>query len=192
MTLPGGQRSSALEYGTGSVGVVLIHQSDGNLCQWKSYAATLAKRGYRAFAMTYQGDYVTECLAAVRAVRAAGARSVVLLGASMGGTIAIATAVKMSPPPRAVLSLSGPQDYAEVHALPAARRLRAPVFFGASTNDLPFGPDAKTLYRAATHAAKRQLVLDTVDYLHGLELLGVAKVRSAMEAFLARYAPPGK
>lgn len=190
MRLPDGSELDGLEYGTGRVGVLLSHQSDGDMCQWQDYAQKLAARGYRALAPSYQSDYVTEALTAVTQLRSEGVRQVVLLGASMGGSISLATAVKMTPAPVAVISLSGPRVFQDLDVLGPVRRLRAPVLFAASILDTPFGPDAVRLYHAATRSAARRLVLDRASGLHGVDLLHVPAVLKPMEAFLARYAPP--
>jgi hypothetical protein len=188
--VPGGQGTIAVDYGTGPVGVLLSHQSDGDLCQWHKYATVLASRGYHALAINYQVDYPKEALAGVAFLTAHGATSIVLLGASMGGTISLDAAPQVSPAPAAVLSLSGPRYYQQIDVLPAVKRLQSPVFFAAAVHDAPFGPDAKTLYRAATHAKARDLVLAPAGTQHGVDLLDGGRVQQAMEAFLAKYAPP--
>lgn len=190
VVLPGGGKRQAAEWGSGSVGVLLSHQSDGDLCQWRDYALTLAHRGYRALALSYQDASAEEALAAVKALRKDGARTVVLLGASMGGTISLAAAARMSPPPAAVISLSGPRAFNSVDALAGVKKLRMPLFFAAGGLDEPFASDARTLYRAATHASTRRLLIDAGTGAHGVAFLDGGKVQKAMEAFLARFAPP--
>jgi fermentation-respiration switch protein FrsA (DUF1100 family) len=190
VVLPGGAKRQAAEWGSGSVGVLLSHQSDGDLCQWRDYAVTLAHRGYRALALSYQDASAEEALAAVKTLRKDGARTVVLLGASMGGTISLASAARMSPPPAAVISLSGPRAFNTVDALAGVKKLRMPLFFAAGGLDEPFASDARTLYRAATHASTRRLLIDAGTGAHGVAFLDGGKVQKAMEAFLAQFAPP--
>src|SRR5204863_3777698 len=101
------------------------------LCQWSDYARVLARRGYRALALSYQDQTTAEALAAVKTLRQDGAKTVVLLGASMGGTISLAAAARMSPPPIAVVSLSGPAVYNSVNALATMKKLRMPLFLAA-------------------------------------------------------------
>ncbi|HEY1174766.1 MAG TPA: hypothetical protein VGF17_01300, partial [Phytomonospora sp.] len=43
-----GETVGGLSFGDGAKAVVLLHQSDGDLCQWVPYAMELAERGYRA------------------------------------------------------------------------------------------------------------------------------------------------
>jgi fermentation-respiration switch protein FrsA (DUF1100 family) len=190
VVLPDGSKRQAAEWGTGSVGVLLSHQSDGELCQWSDYARVLARRGYRALALSYQDQSTAEALAAVKTLRQDGAKRVVLLGASMGGTISLATAARMSPPPVAVISLSGPAVFNSVNALAVVNKLQMPLFFAAGGLDEPFASDARTLYRAATHASTRRLVIDAGSGSHGVAFIDGGKVQKAMEAFLARFASP--
>jgi len=190
VVLPSGDQRQAAEWGSGSVGVLLSHESDGDLCQWRDYALTLAHRGYRALALSYQDATTDEALAAVKTLRQDGAKSVVLLGASMGGTISLATAARMSPRPLAVVSLSGPAVFNSVNALAAVKKLHMPLFFAAGGLDEPFASDARTLYRAATLASTRRLVIDAGSGSHGVAFLDGGRVQKAMEAFLSRFAPP--
>ena len=190
VVVPGGGKRQAAEWGSGSVGVLLSHQSDGDLCQWHDYAVTLARRGYRALALSYQDATADEALAAVRTLRKDGAKTVVLLGASMGGTISLAAAARMVPPPAAVISLSGPRAFNSVDALAGVKKLHMPVFLAAGGLDEPFASDARTIYRAATHASTRRLLIERGSGAHGVAFLDGGPVQKAMEAFLARFAPP--
>lgn len=67
------------------------------------------RRGYRVIVPSYgTSRYLEVALAAAGRLKSAGATTVVLIGASMGGTMSLATAAKMKPAPKAVVSLSGP------------------------------------------------------------------------------------
>lgn len=187
--LADGSEQDSIEYGAGSVGVVFIHQSDGDLCQWDAYARKLAQRGYRTISMSYVSPYLDEVQAADKEIRAAGAKSVVLMGASMGGAIAIAAAAEMSPTPSAVVDLSSPESYGDGDAIGTVGRLAMPLFFGVGQDDTPFNDDVANLYRHATSSSHRQLVVDRGFAGHGVMLLDEPKVLGPMEKFLARYAP---
>lgn len=92
-------------YGRGRTAVVLAHAHPGNLCQWDSYAKRLARRGYRVLAFDFRNHgrsqtrsgpnsrYATDIAAAVGVVRKTGARKVVLVGASFGGSAMLPAAV---------------------------------------------------------------------------------------------------
>lgn len=187
----------AIEYGSGTVGVLLSHQSDGDLCQWLGEAKRLAGQGYLVLAPTYFGrDFDQVVDACVRRLKRDGAKGIVLVGASMGGTISLAMATEIRPRPLAVVSLSGPAASAGFEVDKTIGGLAAPVFLAAGGDDVGFADDAPLLYRKATHAADRELLVVRGDSRHGVELLtsdpggSRSRVRDAMEAFLAEHAPP--
>ena len=94
--------------GSGPVGAVLIHEYPGPMCGWWPYAAYLARHGVRALLFdlrcfgdsacdTGRGHATTDVAAAMQALREDGARSVALVGASMGGAIAVVAAARLHP-----------------------------------------------------------------------------------------------
>ncbi len=184
-------------YGTGKTGVVLAHQSDGSLCQWAPYAQVLGQQGYRAMAFdfpSYGSSHGSDGLDAA-VVEAAtylhehGATSVVLIGASMGGTAVVAAAPQIEPPPAAVISLSGPSNYGGVSAYNAAPRLTMPVLYAVCQYDTAFVDSAHELYDRTPATVNRQL-LEPVCGGHGVDLLfdsGAKGVADAVNALLAGH-----
>src|SRR5262245_61843956 len=101
---PGGNRLAALSVGTGRVAVILAHQVAGSLCQWWPYGRTLAAAGFRVVAFDFDGfgasppgnnDYPGEVAAAARWARHAGAKKIILIGGSMGGTAVMVAAARL-------------------------------------------------------------------------------------------------
>jgi pimeloyl-ACP methyl ester carboxylesterase len=99
-------------YGTGERGVVLAHGGRFNKESWDTQARALAAAGFRAMAIDFRGygqsrgpgqsDIYTaplhlDVLAAVRYLRKTGARTVSLIGGSMGGGAAAKALVAASP-----------------------------------------------------------------------------------------------
>src|SRR5258706_5309871 len=93
--------------GTGKTGIVLAHQVDGTMCNWMPVAKKLADRGYRVLAFDFNGFGVSQTttlgadedvVAAAAFLRSDGATSIVLMGASMGGTAVVAAGVEITPP----------------------------------------------------------------------------------------------
>ncbi len=189
--------------GHGKAGVVLVHQSNGDLCQWWPYARTLAKAGYLVMSVDLEGfgssgygqyegvqpaPYGLDVASAVSALRSMGASRVVVIGASMGGTSALAGAALARPPVNGVISLSAPAFYNEMDARSAVRRLTMPVLYAVGADDGDFAADAKTL-RAATKAPAQLIVVP--GSAHGVALVeegGQTTVRRAVATFLANYA----
>jgi alpha-beta hydrolase superfamily lysophospholipase len=189
-------RLAGVLFGKGPKGVVLAHQSRGDLCTWVPYARTLARAGYLALPFDLRGygrsgsgkrpDFQVDVAAAGRALRAAGAKRVVYLGASLGGTASLA-ATPLAPEPDGVISLSGPASFGGLDGTAAVRKVDAPLLLVAAKGDTAFSGDQKTVYDAAVTADKQVLLVSGFD--HGVDLLtGDARVRvkSLVLAFLRK------
>jgi pimeloyl-ACP methyl ester carboxylesterase len=177
-----GEQLEGYQLGEGDTGVVLAHQSDGDLCQWKAYATTLSQQGYRALTFTFKNTLDADVVGAVDQLRRAGAKQVFLLGASMGGTASLAGAAKAEPPVNGVISLSAPMAYRGANALTAAPKLTMPLLFVAGDQDAYYGDQAKQLHDAATKAPERKLMI-VKSSAHGVDLVS-GEVQSAIETFL--------
>ncbi|GAA1800797.1 hypothetical protein GCM10009682_23020 [Luedemannella flava] len=102
LTTADGVNLAAVRVGGGERGVVLVHGDRGNLCTWWSFARRLAAKGFHvlAFDLRCYGfsecgrrrDYVADTVAAVTALRHAGAKRVALAGTALGANIALVTA----------------------------------------------------------------------------------------------------
>lgn len=187
----GGGDTVGLALGSGRDGIVLGHQSGSDLCEWLPQARSFAGQGYRVLLFDFPpGSTITrDVVAATAELRRRGASQVVLVGSSMGGAAVLAAATRISPPVAGVVSLSAPHEYLDADAQAAAGRLRVPVLLVAAEDDRPFADDARAMYRAATVADKRLLILPSGG--HGTSLLEfgdqAAKVRSAVTGFLRAH-----
>jgi pimeloyl-ACP methyl ester carboxylesterase len=91
----GGQVCADL-YGHGRKGVVLAHGGQFNKESWRNQASSLAVAGFRVLAIDFRGfgcskgpaPFDKDVLAAVRYLKANGARSVSIVGGSFGGAAA--------------------------------------------------------------------------------------------------------
>jgi pimeloyl-ACP methyl ester carboxylesterase len=96
-------------YGTGSRGVVLAHGMRFDKASWKDQAVQLASVGFRVAAIDFRGygkshggpksrsphdEMYLDVLAAVDYLRSQGARTVAVIGASMGGGASANAAVR--------------------------------------------------------------------------------------------------
>lgn len=179
--------------------VVLAHMSEGDLCSWTPYARRLAGKGFFVFPFDLRGHGFSEgvqnhgkaaadMVAAVRAIRALGARKIVVGGASLGGIAAVIAAPSLRPPVQGVVSVSGPAEIAgELNARPAAPRLRIPTLYVAAEQDqsppYDFAAEARELYEATGTAEKRLELVPGA--LHGTFLVdGSSRVRALLERFL--------
>ncbi|MEU0830690.1 hypothetical protein [Streptomyces sp. NPDC005969] len=180
--MPGGASGA----GTGA-GIVLVHQSDGTACQWKDKADELHRAGYRVLAVNSAGQEVSEIVGAAGYLRGKGAKKLLLMGASKGGTAVLTAAPELQPQPDAVVSLSAPTLYSGMNALGAVPKLTVPVLYMAAEYDEYFGDDAKALNRASTKSAEHKLIYVKGAGEHGVALLNSQENWAAVRAFLKKY-----
>ncbi|WP_203832072.1 alpha/beta hydrolase [Catellatospora citrea] len=174
--------TAAWQSGQGDTGVVLLHQADAGLCQWSGFAGLLVEKGHRALSVDVNSrDAVEFAQAAVAHLRATGAKRVFVIGASRGGTIALAAAAGVTPPVDGVASLSAPTVY-DADARAAVAKLSAPVIIAAGAGEARFADAARELHRLSV-SPHRKLVLPD-SYLHGVGLLDDA-MNTLLLAFLA-------
>jgi pimeloyl-ACP methyl ester carboxylesterase len=193
-----GVRLRGVLLGTGQTGIVLGHQSRGSLCEWLPFARQLAWRGYRALSIDFRGNrssgsarglgvsaYDRDYTAASAFLARRGAKKVVFVGASMGGTAALVAAAALEPNAPPVIAFSAPTQYSGLNAADAVKKLDSPTLFLAGESDSFFADEARALYEASK-APRRQLAIRPSS-AHGARLLtgrdGVA-TRDLVLAFL--------
>jgi dienelactone hydrolase len=200
---PGSANLAGVLLGTGKTGLILAHQNNADHCQWAPYALESVQAGYRVLTFDFPGfgqsptgvSNEDTVVAAAAYLRAQGATSVALIGASMGGTAVLVAAPKITPPIAGVISLSAPATFKGADATAAVRDLGVPVLFAACELDLPYGTDAATLYAAVPASGPRTLLVVPGCTKHGVQLTDPnggadpARVRSAIHDFLTAHAP---
>lgn len=157
-----GTRIYSASAGSGDTVVVLAHESGGQgLCGWLPTMRWLAAHGLRSMAFDYRGTYPSPLpRRAVEhdwwrdtqaAIDAAGAKNLVLMGASFGGAEAVADAWRLHGVD-GVVSLSGELELPStgIDAIGHARQLRVPLLVVASRLDGYLdAEDARRLVRRA-------------------------------------------
>jgi pimeloyl-ACP methyl ester carboxylesterase len=189
--------------GKGPVGAVLIHEHPGPLCLWWPYADYLARHGVHAllFDMRCYGlsacpasghtHPVDDVAAAIGALRRDGARSVALVGASMGGAVAVVAAARLHP--AALVNLSGEKDTSRItpvdaNAGAAATKVLAPALFVVARRD-PVSPvrDMRAVADRARASTQRLIVLPAAAG-HGIDMLvGAGTEWSPLAAQVAAF-----
>jgi len=193
-----GTRLVGHRFGGGRTAVVLAHQSEGDLCQWVSYARRLARLHYSAFVFDLRGHgqsqsggsaslrYGGDVAAALTLVRQLGAKKVFLLGASLGGAAVLDAGANVRPRVAGVVCVSGAADLTP-DAIAAARRLSAPVLFIAGALDVDFATDARRMFDAAASKDK-QLEIIAGAGEHGTQLVDTRRVaRGLIERFFRSH-----
>jgi pimeloyl-ACP methyl ester carboxylesterase len=137
-------------FGSGPSAVILTHMYPADQTSWYPTAERLADAGYRVLTFDFRGygesqgdrqiDRIDGDVAAALAyLRSAGAAEVVLVGASMGGTAALAAAAEAqslsSMRLAGVVTLSAPVEFKGLSAVEAVPRLVVPVLLIAAEED---------------------------------------------------------
>jgi pimeloyl-ACP methyl ester carboxylesterase len=190
----GGARLEGSVLGRGPTGVVFAHTTGADRCQWLPFARELARKGYRALVLDMRGygtssgttntDPHLDVIAAAAELRRRGARRIVLMGASMGGTGVVAAAPRIRLAVSGVAELSAPTLFSTANALAAARKLKVPAFFVAGRDDGDFAAATRALYRAA--ATKDKKLHIAPSSWHGVDLVSLPAVRKLMLGFIER------
>jgi pimeloyl-ACP methyl ester carboxylesterase len=178
---------SAIVTGTGSTGIVLVHQNGENLCEWKAGQTELTDLGYRVLTFTMLGRDDEEVAAAAAELRKRGVSKLILIGASRGGTAALAGDARLTPPADGVVSLSAPAQFDLISAVGVVPNLKSPLLFAAADGDQPFDSDARQMSSmAGPNLATFVEAKDATE--HGVALYDNEQVvHDAVLAFVKKY-----
>lgn len=143
-------RLVAAVLGSGTHGVVLLHQNDDGLCGWLPYAGYLAGQGFQVAVFdrrcSFQSgcisgeaayDFVGDVRAVVDTLRGRGAQHIGLVGASFGGAVAIGACAEV---PVAACAALSPALFDHklgdgVTAKNAISRIRQPLLVAVAPDD---------------------------------------------------------
>jgi dienelactone hydrolase len=173
--------------GSGPTLALLLHQTDGNgLCGSLPFATDLlAEPGTSVLAIDLCRYGASDCRAvddgtfteadqtdavrvAIEHARASmGARRIVVVGASMGGSVALMTAATL-PHVDSAVDLSGPVDWPGTDVVRGGRALRVPVLVAMADDE---GPEEVAGARAIVRRAPEGSRFAAADAGHGYALL---------------------
>ena len=148
---------SGLLFGSGETAVVLGHMRGSKKEAWTDVAVSLGNNGIMALAFDFRGyagqagkkdtRLVQDMTAAVEAVREKGASKVIVGGASMGATAAVAVAAELDVD--GLLAVSPPARFKSIDAAAVADQVDEPAIFLAAQDDQPYATEAGVLAEAA-------------------------------------------
>lgn len=181
---------------SGRTAVILSHMYGADQSSWTEFAGTLHVAGYAVLTYDFRGvgrsrgrlviaELDRDVLGAIRFVRSQGARRVILVGASMGGTASLVAASR-APVDGVVVIASGTQ-WQGLDARPFLLGLQIPKLFIVGSDDAPFNHSTRVMYEQ-TLQPKQLLVLPTPR--HGTLMLQTehaATIERAILAFLEKY-----
>jgi pimeloyl-ACP methyl ester carboxylesterase len=189
--------------GSGPVGAVLIHEYPRDLCGWWPYARYLSAHGVRTLLFdlrcfgnspcpTGRGHATTDVAAAMAELGRRGARRVAVVGASMGGSIAVVAAAQLHP--AALVDLSGERDTTsltpgiDANAGTAARGVTAPALFVVARGDRYVSPADMRLVARRTRSATKRVIVLPPEAGHGWDMLfGTTSTWSPLAATVAAF-----
>ena len=151
ITTSEGLHLEAKAWGTGSRYVVLAHMRPADMTSWFDFARLLADEGYTAVAFNFRGygesdgnegefSVADDVRAAANAAHDAGASEVFVVGASMGGTGAVAAAT--SNHIAGTVTLSAPAEFEGVDAARLSPVVVGPLLLIAADEDAEAANDA--------------------------------------------------
>jgi len=189
-TTADGETLEAVRIGSGDRWVVLAHMRPADMNSWAKFAATVASRGATALYFNFRGyghstgdgfSVAVDVTAAVDYALSQGAAGVSVVGASMGGTGALAAAAER--PLLAVATLSAPAEFEGTNALEAMPRVSAPLLVAAAEADRPYAAQAGLLVDAAGGDDAELLILSGAA--HGTNLFAThSDLAATLLAFL--------
>lgn len=192
-------------FGDGPVGVVLSHMRPADQTSWWDFAEDLVDEGYLVLTYDFRGycpgdvggcsggdqdlgEIWRDVVGAVGYLRSQGARRVVLIGASMGGTASLVAAAQDGMSADVVVTLSAPASFEGMVLTPdVLTRVTAAKLFIAGNGDGSAPDDAQALY-AESPLPKRVEILTTDD--HGTDILDgnqSGRARTLILQYLEQY-----
>jgi pimeloyl-ACP methyl ester carboxylesterase len=183
-------------FGSGPVGVTLAHMYPADATSWYPAARRIASAGYMALAFNFrgyadsEGDTVIakgpdDIRAAADFLKRSGARDVVFVGASMGGTASI-MAGAATQDPLAIVAVSAPLRFRGLDAIISSGRVQRPVLLLAARGDEEAFLALEDLAQALPNADSKVYGGDA----HGTNLLADRpEAIDEIVKFLNRWAP---
>lgn len=186
-------------YGNGKTAVICSHELHTTKAIWSASGIPqrLALRGYQVLAYDFRGDgdsagqpdlgkMAIDLHAAIAFVRKLGATKIVLLGASMGGTATLEVAA--SEQVAAVITLSGPQNFANGVSDAEVKAISAPKLFVNSQND-DYADETMHMYAIANAPKDIHMYPGSA---HGTDIFDSENGNDLTQrilSFVAQYAP---
>ena len=169
--------------GSGTHGVVLAPQSDGQVCQWARQLARLADEGYLVATFSWSASGERSFTDAVDVLHSLGATDVAFVGASKGGMYAAALADDLDPV--TVVALGPPAEFDGFDARSTSSTYTGPLLVVASTDDRNVSALSSKL---VSRADDPSTFLELTGSAHGVALFAGehrAQVEQAIDDALA-------
>ena len=178
-------------FGEGDIAVILAHMFPADQGSWQDFAQELADEGYMALTFDFRGygssqgqreiDQIDKDVeGALDYVEGLGVSSIVLTGASMGGTASINVAARREV--SGVISLSSAVEFRGLEALADVKQVQVPKLFIAADGDRSARQNLETLYDSSV--GEREFLVIEDSSAHGTDLLKGTEGRRVREEIL--------
>ncbi len=158
-------------YGKGNHAVILAHGAVFNKESWHRIATTLSKEGYSVLALDFRGygksvpgsqgqALYLDVLAAIKYIRSNGAKSVSVIGASMGGGAVARAATEAEEGDLDSVILLSPVP------IQTPERMKAGKFLFIASRDEPLLPKVKEQYKRAPEPKTLKLLEGSAHAQH--------------------------
>ncbi|HLF28709.1 MAG TPA: alpha/beta fold hydrolase [Anaerolineae bacterium] len=178
-------------FGQGTVGVVLLHMLPTNQTSWHDFAEILAENGYMALAFDFRGygksDGTRQIAQMDGDVRAAsgflkeqGAQQIVLIGASMGGTVSAKAAAAVGAD--GLVVLSSPMRIGSLNVTEDdVKSFQGASLWVVSEGDRDFVPDINRMHTLANEPKTLHVYEGSA---HGTDIFGTARAEELRQEIL--------
>lgn len=183
-----GLELTASSYGAGPTAVILAHMRGSDRRSWSAIAEELALGGeYTVLTFDFRGhgdsddgnlaDIDEDMRGAIQFIQAEGFTKIFVVGASMGGTVALAVAVEEDL--AGVVAISAPAEFQGIDALGRIDQITEPKLFIAASGDKAYADDLEDMFGHALEP-KDRLLFDGSE--HGTALLEGGQGKQVIEA----------
>jgi pimeloyl-ACP methyl ester carboxylesterase len=186
---------SGIERGSGPVGVVLAHMLNSSQSAWQGLVEKLVSKDFHVLTFDFRGHGISggdrdpsaaalDLAAAVAKLRSLGASTIVVVGASMGGTAAMVVAAQEKL--AGVVVISAPLSIDKLDASGAARQLAEPSLFivGEKDNER-YTKAVRDFAAAAPQPTKLEVIAGSGA--HGTDLLEDSKTRARVTTLIVDF-----
>jgi esterase/lipase len=184
-----------IERGSGTVGVVLAHMLNSSQTAWTPLVTELLGRGLHVLTFDFRGHGLSggdrtpsladlDLMGAVAKIRSLGATKVFVIGASMGGTAAVAVAAAETL--EGVVTISAPVEVGGLRADEAVRKLDEPsLYIVAEKDQMQYVEAARALAAAAPEPKRLEVIRGAPA--HGTDLLIDEKAGERVQTIIVEF-----
>jgi pimeloyl-ACP methyl ester carboxylesterase len=188
-------------FGSGRTVVVFSHMYGTDQRIWFPLAGEMARRGYTAITYDYRGigrsggrfvvaQTYRDALGAIAFATRRGPRPVILIGASMGGTVSLkAAALRQAAgrPVQGVVVIASGTRFRGLDVRRVIPILRAPKLFIAGKQDQPFADSVRRMYALSRPPKTLRLYPSAAHGTHLLDTRHGPAIRGEILAFVRRH-----